>query len=166
MQYGAPLDPPYIEPYNVLARNEKTLQIAMSGRPVTVSTDRVKPSYIMAETDGRHVPARAPPQTEGRALPSRAPWSRQSNLLHSRQRRAHQPRGLSVPAAASASRRGLTCKQPSPLGRVMWEHPTSLLAAPFRVPAQQPYQPTPAPFGSPTRETNSTGHAFRICQLI
>ena len=48
-----PLEPPYSGPYKVLARTKKTMRIAINGRPVTVSTDRVKPAFIMAETDSR-----------------------------------------------------------------------------------------------------------------
>jgi cleavage and polyadenylation specificity factor subunit 1 len=45
------LEPPYSGPYPVLSRREKTLQIRMRGRPVTVSTDRVKPAYTWEESD-------------------------------------------------------------------------------------------------------------------
>jgi cleavage and polyadenylation specificity factor subunit 1 len=41
------LEPPYSGPYNVLSRREKTLQHLLRGRPVTVSTDRVKPAYTL-----------------------------------------------------------------------------------------------------------------------
>jgi cleavage and polyadenylation specificity factor subunit 1 len=44
-------EPPYSGPYQVLSRREKTLQLLMRGRPVTVSTDRVKPAYILNGTD-------------------------------------------------------------------------------------------------------------------
>ena len=71
-----PLTRPYSGPYNALGRTMKTLRIAMNGRPVTVSTDRVKPAYIMVETDDRTVT-------------TRAPRSRQRSLHHSR---ALQPR--------------------------------------------------------------------------
>ena len=39
-----------------------TLRIAINGRPVTVSTNRVKPAYIMAEPDSSIVTARASPE--------------------------------------------------------------------------------------------------------
>jgi hypothetical protein len=42
------LEPPYSGPYQVLSRREKTLR----GRPVIVSTDRVKPAYILNGTIG------------------------------------------------------------------------------------------------------------------
>ena len=38
----------------VLGRNKKTLPITMNGQHVTVSPDRVKPAYIMMETDDRN----------------------------------------------------------------------------------------------------------------
>jgi hypothetical protein len=41
------LESSYSCPYQVLSRREKTLQLLMRGRPVTVSTDRVKPAYIL-----------------------------------------------------------------------------------------------------------------------
>jgi hypothetical protein len=45
------LESPYSSPYQVLSRTEKTLQLLMRGRPVTVSTNRVKPAYIVNGTD-------------------------------------------------------------------------------------------------------------------
>jgi hypothetical protein len=57
-----PLEPPYSGPYKVLDRTEKTLNITMNGRPVTVSTGRVKPAYIMPETNDQAVAT--PPPTE------------------------------------------------------------------------------------------------------
>jgi cleavage and polyadenylation specificity factor subunit 1 len=41
------LEPPYSGPYQVLSRRDKTLQLLIRGRPVTVSTKRVKPAYIL-----------------------------------------------------------------------------------------------------------------------
>jgi hypothetical protein len=40
------LEPPYSGPYQVLSRREKTLQLLVRGKPVTVSADRVKPAYV------------------------------------------------------------------------------------------------------------------------
>jgi hypothetical protein len=66
------LEPPYNGPYQVLSRREKTLQLLMHGRPVTVSTNRVKLAYILNGTDHRNnsfnlpvnvTPAVAPPAT-------------------------------------------------------------------------------------------------------
>jgi hypothetical protein len=45
------LEPPYSGPYQVLSRREKTMQLLVRGRPVTVSIDRVKPAYILNWTD-------------------------------------------------------------------------------------------------------------------
>jgi hypothetical protein len=41
------LEPPYSGPYHVLSRRDKMLQLLVCRRPVTVSTDRVKPAYIL-----------------------------------------------------------------------------------------------------------------------
>jgi hypothetical protein len=38
-------------PYQVLSWREKTIQLFMRRRPITVSTDRVKPGYIPNGTD-------------------------------------------------------------------------------------------------------------------
>jgi hypothetical protein len=65
------LEPPYSGPYKVLSRRQKTLQLLMRGKPVTVSKDRVKPAYILNETNRRNnsnqptaaTPAIAPPAT-------------------------------------------------------------------------------------------------------
>jgi hypothetical protein len=43
--------PPYSGPYQVLSRRRKTLQLLVSGKPVTVSSHRVKPAYIFNEAD-------------------------------------------------------------------------------------------------------------------
>jgi cleavage and polyadenylation specificity factor subunit 1 len=44
-----PLEPPYSGPYQVLSWRKKTMQILVRDRPVTVSTNRVKPAYILNE---------------------------------------------------------------------------------------------------------------------
>jgi hypothetical protein len=41
---GRVLEPLYSGPYHVMSRKTKTLQIMVRGRPVIVSTDRVKPA--------------------------------------------------------------------------------------------------------------------------
>jgi hypothetical protein len=41
------LEPPYSGPYLVLSRKVKTLQLFVRGKPLTVSTDRVKPAYVL-----------------------------------------------------------------------------------------------------------------------
>ncbi|PNF35431.1 hypothetical protein B7P43_G01750 [Cryptotermes secundus] len=44
------LKPPYSGPYQVLSRKDKTMQILVRGRLITVSTDGVKPAYMLNET--------------------------------------------------------------------------------------------------------------------
>jgi hypothetical protein len=65
------VDPPYSGPYYVLSRGEKTLEL-LCGKPVTVSTDRVKRAYLLNKTDcgstifnlsASVTPAIAPPAT-------------------------------------------------------------------------------------------------------
>jgi cleavage and polyadenylation specificity factor subunit 1 len=60
------LQPPYSGPYQVPSQKEKTLQLLVRRRPVTVSTDRVKPTYVLNGTDRGNTtfdatPAVAPP---------------------------------------------------------------------------------------------------------
>jgi hypothetical protein len=50
------LEPLYSSTYQVLSRRDKTLQLVVCRRPVTVSTDRVKPAYILNETYLRNNP--------------------------------------------------------------------------------------------------------------
>jgi len=45
------LQPPYEGPYEVLSRGEKTYKLKIRGRTVRVSTDRLKPAYILAEEE-------------------------------------------------------------------------------------------------------------------
>jgi hypothetical protein len=45
------LEPTYNGPYQVLSRGEKTLQLLVRGKPVTMSADRVKPAYVLKETE-------------------------------------------------------------------------------------------------------------------
>ena len=40
-----PLSPPYVGPYEVLERNEKTFVLLRAGKPWTVSVDRLKPHF-------------------------------------------------------------------------------------------------------------------------
>ncbi|XP_023712533.1 uncharacterized protein LOC111867170 [Cryptotermes secundus] len=44
------LVPPHRGPYQVLTRRDKTMQILVRDRPVTVSTDRVKPANMLNES--------------------------------------------------------------------------------------------------------------------
>jgi cleavage and polyadenylation specificity factor subunit 1 len=46
---------PYSGPYQVLFRKEKTLQLLVCGKPITISTERVKPAYIFNEAVSRPV---------------------------------------------------------------------------------------------------------------
>jgi cleavage and polyadenylation specificity factor subunit 1 len=48
------LEPPYTGPYQIVSRKDKTLQLLVRGKPTTVSTDRVKPAYILTEADYRN----------------------------------------------------------------------------------------------------------------
>ena len=41
----------YDGPYRVISRHEKKFVFNINGRDVTVSTDRLKPAYVMADTD-------------------------------------------------------------------------------------------------------------------
>jgi hypothetical protein len=71
------LEPPYIDPYQVLSRRGKTMQLLVRGRPVAVSTDRVKPAHLLNETDRATTtfnptvaPPAAPPPPVARATRS------------------------------------------------------------------------------------------------
>jgi hypothetical protein len=66
------LEPPYIGPFKVLSRRDKTLRLLVRGRPITVSTDRVKPAYMLSGNDHENnnfnpadkaTPTVAPPTT-------------------------------------------------------------------------------------------------------
>ena len=46
-----PLQAPYDGPFEVVARTDKTLTIKISGKPATVSLNRVKPAYILSSVD-------------------------------------------------------------------------------------------------------------------
>jgi hypothetical protein len=56
------LEPPYNVPYQVLSRRQKTLQLLVRGKLVTVFAERVKPAYVFNEYDhfelsGQHNPS-------------------------------------------------------------------------------------------------------------
>jgi hypothetical protein len=53
--------PPYSGPYQVLSRRRKTLQLLVSGKPVTVSNHRVKPAYIFNKADATPATSTPPP---------------------------------------------------------------------------------------------------------
>jgi hypothetical protein len=46
------LEPPYSGPYQVLSRKEKTLQVLIRGKLVTVPADEVKPAYMTSRQRG------------------------------------------------------------------------------------------------------------------
>jgi hypothetical protein len=48
------LEPTYSGPYKVLSRKQKTLLLLVSGKPITVSTDRVKLAFIFNVADFRN----------------------------------------------------------------------------------------------------------------
>ncbi|GFX38661.1 transposon Ty3-G Gag-Pol polyprotein [Trichonephila clavipes] len=44
-----PLTPPYTEPHLVISRNDKNFIIDLNGKQSTVSIDRIKPAYLLAD---------------------------------------------------------------------------------------------------------------------
>lgn len=50
-----PLTPPYTGPHPVLERGEKTFVISLPSGPKTVSIDRIKPAYTLADVDGTNL---------------------------------------------------------------------------------------------------------------
>lgn len=48
------LQPPYSGPYEVLERNDKFFKINFKGKSVTVSIDRLKPAYMLADPTPNH----------------------------------------------------------------------------------------------------------------
>jgi hypothetical protein len=66
------LEPTKSGPYQVLSRRVKTLLLLVRGRPVTVSTDRVKPAYIINGTN-RGSNFNLPVATSPAAAPSATP---------------------------------------------------------------------------------------------
>ncbi|KAF4527544.1 hypothetical protein B566_EDAN014940 [Ephemera danica] len=47
----ASLEPPYTGPYEVLSRNDKTFKILVKNKTVVVSIDRLKPAYILDDSE-------------------------------------------------------------------------------------------------------------------
>lgn len=47
----ASLQPAYTGPHKVLDRGDKIFKIVVKGKPVTVSIDRLKPAYILTDTE-------------------------------------------------------------------------------------------------------------------
>ena len=64
-----PLVPPYLGPFRVLHRGDKTFKILQNNKPVIVSIDRLKPPSLLPEAAAVPVP---PPQSRT-AVPSPSP---------------------------------------------------------------------------------------------
>jgi hypothetical protein len=60
-------------PYQVLSQRDKTLQLLIRGRPVTMSADRVKPAYILHETNCGNNTKTSAPATRAIAPPGTPP---------------------------------------------------------------------------------------------
>lgn len=70
------LEPPYSGPYSVVRRSDKTAVIHMRGADVTVSMDRLKPAYTVADDDcssGPTPPAAASPSPDAETCPQLDP---------------------------------------------------------------------------------------------
>jgi hypothetical protein len=66
-------EPPYSGPYQIVSRKEKTLQLLVCGKPTTVSTDRVKPAYMLTEANywnNIHNPTSKQPPTTPIPIPT------------------------------------------------------------------------------------------------
>lgn len=58
-----PFHPAYSGPYRVLTRGDKAFKILVKGKPVSVSVDRLKPAFILADdrsTQGKNIPPPLP----------------------------------------------------------------------------------------------------------
>jgi hypothetical protein len=62
------LEPPYSGLYQFLSRRQQTMKLLVRGKPVTVSTDTVKPAYILNEALCRNTPFNSYPTST--VLPS------------------------------------------------------------------------------------------------
>jgi hypothetical protein len=113
--------------------------IALNDRPVTVSTDKFKPAYIMEESDDRVMTAPAPPVQAGQdATQSGAPSPPATQTTFS--------------GPVLAFRHGSTYDHPSPLGGdVVISHAAT--SGPLQSPAQPIKRSIPGP-GSAA----ATGH--------
>ena len=60
-----PLVPPYLGPFAVLEKNEKTFLISQNGKNITVSIDRLKPANVLPDSASTPSPpvSRSPPRT-------------------------------------------------------------------------------------------------------
>jgi len=82
-----PLEPPYSGPHKIPSLTTKKLRIAINGRPVTVSTYRVKSAYTMVDPDGRTVTVRASPEQTLQPAPQpRAPSPPKTQTIRSGRR--------------------------------------------------------------------------------
>jgi hypothetical protein len=63
------LELPYSGPYQVLSRRQKTMKLLVHGKPVTVSTNRVKLAYILNEADHKNAPSNGYPASTIPSLP-------------------------------------------------------------------------------------------------
>jgi hypothetical protein len=84
------LEPPYSSPYQILSRKDKMPKLLVRGKPVTVSTDRVKPAYIFHEADFKN--------TFYNCMSQAMPATTLSSHLH---HRLHQFQGLHAPVVSS-----------------------------------------------------------------
>jgi hypothetical protein len=108
------LDPPYSGSHKVLLRTNKTFQLSVRGKTITVSVDRVKPGYMLNES--AHRMAATDPS------PTRLPQAPASQVTPSPPAAQTRRSGRHVRFPA----RYFTCAAISGLGGgVMWEFPTA-----------------------------------------
>lgn len=92
-----PLQPAYTGPHRVLERDEKVFKIMMNGKILTVSIDRLKPAYILAETpteNSRQQPG-TPEKQKTLITPQNAPPDQ--NRPPERDRRTRSGRKVTFP---------------------------------------------------------------------
>ena len=73
-----PLVQPYLGPFKVLQKNQKTFIISQSGKEVTVTVDRLKPAWLLpppsaAQQDQRRPPLSPPAPTPAPSTPDPSP---------------------------------------------------------------------------------------------
>jgi hypothetical protein len=106
------LEPPYSGPYQILSRRDKTLRLLIRGRPVTMSTDRVKPTYSLNGTIGGtdSTPDSGSSTTHHPRQPSQPQTSRRPPHHNKPPHKPHDPDATCISLLA------LTSEQPSPRG--------------------------------------------------